>query len=439
MMKNKVFKALLLAFAFCLFLTAVVVPAQASVSDVSGATVDETADNSVITYTNPDTGYELELNDQLYLLSDQQKDALKEIMKVLTKYSHVVFLTTDNSEKDIFISEEDSEDATYPISLLVYSRTDDTIWFGTDCDRGNLADDDLLQEIVNRSNTISWYSAAKYGFTVLINRFRGDPDDTVLNIGADVSDDPQATVGPVLYTNPDTGYSLIILDDIDLLTDEEEEWLIEDMKPVTEYGSIAFWSTDQTARDEIDQARVKRKELFEFESASVFVINMGIRKLTIQSYGNIYNNINDSYARSITDNVSHYATDKKYYNAASEVYQQIYQVMNGADIPEPMKITGYVIMSIIIGLTVALSLAFSAKYNPIRELPVDANSIQGSGTFSKKGSKITISKEERTVSTSSYSGGGGCSSCGGGGCSSCGGGGSSCGGGGCGGGGSSSF
>ena len=437
MMKNKVFKAFLLAFVFCLFLTAVVVPAQALASDVSGATVDEVADNSVITYTNPDTGYEIELDDQLYLLSDQQKEALTEIMKVLTEYTHVCFLTTDNSEKDIFISEEDSEDTTYPISLLVYSRTDDTIWFGTDCDRGNLADDDILQEIIDRSNTISWYSAAKYGFTVLINRFRGDPDDTVLNIGADVSDDSQATVGPVLYTNPDTGYSLIILDDIDLLTAEEEMWLIEDMKPVTEYGSIAFWSTDQTARDEIDQARVKRKELFEFESASVFVINMDIRKLTIQSYGNIYDNINDSYARSITDNVSHYATDKKYYNAASEVYQQIYKVMNGLDIPEPMKITGYVIMSIIIGLTVALSLAFSAKYNPIRELPMDAEGIQGSGTFSKKGSKKTISKEERTISTSSHSGGG-CSSCGGG-CSSCGGGGSSCGGGGCGGGGSSSF
>ena len=437
MMKNKVFKAFLFAFVFCLLHTAVVVPAQALASDVSGATVDEVADNSVITYTNPDTGYEIELDDQLYLLSDQQKEALTEIMKVLTEYTHVCFLTTDNSEKDIFISEEDSEDTTYPISLLVYSRTDDTIWFGTDCDRGNLADDDILQEIIDRSNTISWYSAAKYGFTVLINRFRGDPDDTVLNIGADVSDDSQATVGPVLYTNPDTGYSLIILDDIDLLTAEEEMWLIEDMKPVTEYGSIAFWSTDQTARDEIDQARVKRKELFEFESASVFVINMDIRKLTIQSYGNIYDNINDSYARSITDNVSHYATDKKYYNAASEVYQQIYKVMNGLDIPEPMKITGYVIMSIIIGLTVALSLAFSAKYNPIRELPMDAEGIQGSGTFSKKGSKKTISKEERTISTSSHSGGG-CSSCGGG-CSSCGGGGSSCGGGGCGGGGSSSF
>ena len=437
MMKNKVFKAFLFAFVFCLLHTAVVVPAQALASDVSGATVDEVADNSVITYTNPDTGYEIELDDQLYLLSDQQKEALTEIMKVLTEYTHVCFLTTDNSEKDIFISEEDSEDTTYPISLLVYSRTDDTIWFGTDCDRGNLADDDILQEIIDRSNTISWYSAAKYGFTVLINRFRGDPDNTVLNIGADVSDDPQETVGPVLYTNPDTGYSLIILDDLDLLTAEEEMWLIEDMKPVTEYGSIAFWSTDQTARDEIDQARVKRKELFEFESASVFVINMDIRKLTIQSYGNIYDNINDSYARSITDNVSHYATDKKYYNAASEVYQQIYKVMNGLDIPEPMKITGYVIMSIIIGLTVALSLAFSAKYNPIRELPMDAEGIQGSGTFSKKGSKKTISKEERTISTSSHSGGG-CSSCGGG-CSSCGGGGSSCGGGGCGGGGSSSF
>ena len=146
MMKNKVFKAFLLAFVFCLFLTAVVVPAQALASDVSGATVDEVADNSVITYTNPDTGYEIELDDQLYLLSDQQKEALAEIMKVLTEYTHVYFLTTDDGEDDIFLSEEDVENVTYPASLLVYSRTDETIWFGTDSQYGT---DSLLRIVAH--------------------------------------------------------------------------------------------------------------------------------------------------------------------------------------------------------------------------------------------------------------------------------------------------
>ena len=43
-----------------------------------------------------------------------------------------------------------------------------------------------------------------------------------------------------LYTNPDTGYSVYIRDDADLLSDEEEAKLAEDMKPVTEFGNAVF-------------------------------------------------------------------------------------------------------------------------------------------------------------------------------------------------------
>ena len=244
------------------------------------------------------------------------------------------------------------------------------------------------------------------------------------------------------YVNPDTGYMIVIQDDFDLLTDDEEASLVEDMKPITEYGHIGFWSTDTKAADEIDQARLKRKELFGFDSASVFVINMGVRKLTIQSYGYMYEYISDSLARSITDNVSDYAHDKEYYDAAKTAYNQIYNILEGYDIPEPMKLTGYAVLAIILGFTIALLIAFSTRHNPIRRPLPDAEW--------EKAKPGDVAKEFATLLGTAFmlplhaifdrlpSGGGGgggssssgCSSCGSSGCSSCGG---------CGGGGSSSF
>ena len=43
-----------------------------------------------------------------------------------------------------------------------------------------------------------------------------------------------------VYRNTETGYSAVILDDDDLLTDNEERQLVEYMIPITEFGDIAF-------------------------------------------------------------------------------------------------------------------------------------------------------------------------------------------------------
>lgn len=236
----------------------------------------------------------------------------------------------------------------------------------------------------------------------------------------------------VRYTNPDSGFQVVIIDELDLLTDRQEAWLVEDMKPITQFGNIAFWTTDEDTSDEIDQARLKRLELFEYSSAGIFVINMNVRKLTIQSYGKIYESISDSKARSITDNVSKYATSGQYYGAASKAYDQMFRVLDGLRIPEPMKITGYAIISLMIGVTAALSLAFSKRLNPIREVPLDYRAIQIKGAPPEKGARVEVPESEVRPRSGGGSvfGGSGCSSCSGGGCSSCGG---------CGGGGSSSF
>ena len=165
----------------------------------------------------------------------------------------------------------------------------------------------------------------------------------------------------IKYTNKETGYKIVIKDEADLLTSDEENKLIEDMKAVTAYGNAAFWTTNDYAQNEIEQARIKRRELFDFDSGCIFVINMKIRKLTIQSYGDINKFVTDSIARSITNNVSPYATYQKYYECAKDAFSQINTVCERKQISEPLKVSGYVVISIMSGLLIAVTIAFSKK------------------------------------------------------------------------------
>ena len=243
------------------------------------------------------------------------------------------------------------------------------------------------------------------------------------------------------YTNPETSYQVLIIDELCLLTESEQAKLAEEMMPLTKYGHAIFWTTDEYAYDAIEQARLKRKELYVFDSAAIFAINMGSRKLSIQTYGTIRDYVNDSKARSITDNVSSYATSKDYFSCSQEAFRQMVRVVDGEYISEPMKYTSYAVISAMLGLILALSIAFSKRFNPLRRAYQKASVMTAGSAVTGPIQAYEVKREKIYVSSSSSSssGGSGCgggSSCGGGGC----GGGSSCGGGGgCGGGGSSSF
>ena len=246
------------------------------------------------------------------------------------------------------------------------------------------------------------------------------------------------------YINPETSYRVVIIDEINLLTANEKKNLAEDMKPLTQYGNIAFWTTDEYTGNEIDQTRIKRRELFDLNSGSVFAINMNekVRKLTIQSYGDIESVINDSVARSITDNVKSYASGKQYYLCAKNAFSQMFTKLDGGTIPEPLKIAGYIVIASMLGIIIVLSVAFSALCNPLVK-----NAIAYSGMRMKAKGKVngimgiqyigstTVHRPPRPVyvssgrSCSSCSSGSSCSSCSscssGSSCSSCGSGGSS--------------
>ncbi len=216
---------------------------------------------------------------------------------------------------------------------------------------------------------------------------------------------------------------IVILDELGLLSEEEREQLAEEMRPITEYGSVAFWTTDKETYNEVEQARMKRRELFGLNSATILVINMKVRKVSIQSYGRIYETVTVERANTITNNVRNYLTRGEYYDGAAMAFRQIDRILDGGRIPQPMKYLSNASIALILSLMAMLPLAFRYASTFRRADPLALVKI---GTLAVTGANLKYRSETR-VKQSSDSGGSGCSSCGGGGssCSSCGGGGSS--------------
>ena len=171
---------------------------------------------------------------------------------------------------------------------------------------------------------------------------------------------------PVRYENPETGYCVYLLDDLNLLTEAEERELVEEMIPVTEFGHAIFWSTEEPAAGGVlEQAAKKRYETAGKASAGIFVINLKNRKISFQSYGRIYSSVSESKARSITDNVSKYASREDYCGCAKEGFRQVIEVLRGNRISEPMKYLSYGCISIMLGLLAASLYVFGKKQNTL--------------------------------------------------------------------------
>ncbi len=225
------------------------------------------------------------------------------------------------------------------------------------------------------------------------------------------------------WRNADTGYRVVIEDDIDLLTEAEERQLLSDMQPLTAYGSVAFWSTREYASDEIEQARLKRRALFDLESGSILVINMEIRRVTIQSYGAMYEVLTPARANSITNNVRNYLTRGEYYTASQKAYSQMNSLLRGNRIAQPMKHLSNACIALMVGLILMIGRVFRQSSTFRRE---DEAQVIGATALAFAAAAVVNRGQKREYSPPSSDSGSSCSGCSSGSsCSSCGGGGSS--------------
>ncbi len=225
------------------------------------------------------------------------------------------------------------------------------------------------------------------------------------------------------YTNSSTGYEAVVYDMADLLSDTEEKALLDDMKAITTYGGAAFITTDSNYSSTSYYAESMYREYFGKGSGAVFVIDMDNREIYIFTDGEIHKTVNNHYATSISDNVYRYASAKKYYACAQEVFSEITTLLQGAKIAQPMKYICNGLLAVILALLTNyfLSRILSRTSKPGREALMASLTTRCNITNSVV--QFTGQTKVYDPPSSSSSGGGGGHSGGGGGGHSGGGGG----------------
>lgn len=232
---------------------------------------------------------------------------------------------------------------------------------------------------------------------------------------------PVFAVTSDMYENSDTGYKVIIEDDADLLSYTEEQSLADSMEKLTEYGNIAFKSINRNSYGSTPRyAERYYHETFGKESGTVFLIDMSQRKIYIFSDGQNYKTITKSKAETITDNIYKYASNKEYFECADKAYSQMYTILEGGKIAEPMKYISNALIAVMLALFANFAIFKIATKNKAASFNEQIKECVFSCTHTnpsviQTGEHRVYSPVSDNSSSGSSSGGGGGSSGGGGG------------------------
>jgi len=156
----------------------------------------------------------------------------------------------------------------------------------------------------------------------------------------------------LVYTNPETGYTVVLEDDADLLYERQRSALVDDMKPITDYGDVAFKSIDSNYQTTRDYADDYYHSQFGYGNGTLFLIDMDNREIYIFSDGDLYKTITKGVANTITDNVYSYASKADYYTCAATAYRQMYAKLSGQRIAQPMKYLSNAFLALILALLI---------------------------------------------------------------------------------------
>lgn len=164
------------------------------------------------------------------------------------------------------------------------------------------------------------------------------------------------------YNNLDSGYKAYIEDQADLLTDEEENQLLEVLKPITKYANVSFVSLSENFyKDTYNYAYHYYEETFGSTDGIVLVIDMDCREILIHSGEKMGKIITNDYANSITDNIYRYASSEDYLTCASKGFEQVLRLIEGRRIAQPMKYICNALLAMICALLLNYFLAKSSR------------------------------------------------------------------------------
>ena len=218
-----------------------------------------------------------------------------------------------------------------------------------------------------------------------------------------------AAAAPTIWDNQDTGYRVVISDDADLLTADEESLLLEEMKKITDYGNAVFKSVSENDTTPYFYGDDYYYELFGYRNGTLFLIDMDNRELCLISNGDISKTITNSYANTITDNVYSNASDGDYYRCALRAFQQVHELLTGHKIMQPMKYISNALLALILAALInyLVVMLCSGSSKASRKEILDSISTRFSFTNQKKEllSQTKTYSPVKSSSTGSHSGG----------------------------------
>lgn len=206
----------------------------------------------------------------------------------------------------------------------------------------------------------------------------------------------------------ETTYKLIIDDGANLLSEEEKIKLEDYMTPLLEYGHVAFVSvnTDYSAVSS-KAAQFYSKNFGDYDSGSIFLIDMKVREIYIYSKGDNSDIITNAKSFTITDNVYSYASNGDYYSCAKVAFQQMYSVLEGDKIAEPLRYFTSAISSLILSVFVCFLYAYLSSRKKKVSLNKLAKNTDSKFVLNNFNAKVTGEKRVYNPPSSSSSGGGG--------------------------------
>ena len=158
--------------------------------------------------------------------------------------------------------------------------------------------------------------------------------------------------------NEETGYYTLLVDYADLFTTTQEEELMVLMEPCSKYGNVYFLTIDSHSYSSTySLATASYEESFGYENGVIFIIDMQERMLWITGMDDTQYVITDNYCDTITDNIYTYASDGDYYTCGKIAFEQIYAVLEGKNIPQPMKYICNFLLSVALALIINYFLA----------------------------------------------------------------------------------
>lgn len=221
-----------------------------------------------------------------------------------------------------------------------------------------------------------------------------------MTVHAESDTEPSASASEI-WENPETGYSVLLEDDAELLSAEERSQLAAQMQEITVYGNAAFKTISYNMFSASTYARDFYHDSFGQSSGTLFLIDMDNRELYIFSDGSVYRTITSSYADTITDNVYRYASRGDYYACASNAFEQIHSLLAGQKIARPMKYISNALLALILAALINYFLAMNLS----RSAKASSSEILGaiSTKFSFRNPRKDLVKQDKVYSPPSSS------------------------------------